>query len=120
MQRIVMGFLGNTFGNFIYQENNNSRENSTTQEEHLFNQLKPIKFIKKDSVNKLPINPLFPLIVSQYVPVWKTVKNNVPVIEYRIIKNKLSIIYKIFLLIIMDRDIKKKEIGISNDIKPID
>lgn len=55
MQRIVMGFLGNTFGNFIYQENNNSRENSTTQEEHLFNQLKPIKFIKKEEEISCPV-----------------------------------------------------------------
>ena len=69
-----------------------------------------IKFIKKVSSNKFPKNPLFPLIVSQYVSVWKTVKNNVPVIEYRIIKNKLSTIYKIFLSIITDRDIKKKKL----------
>ena len=50
----------------------------------------------------------------------KTVKNNVPVIEYRIIKNKLSTICKIFFSTITDRDIKKKEIGTNNDIKPID
>ena len=50
----------------------------------------------------------------------KTVKNNVPVIEYKIIKNKLSIIYKIFLSIITDNDMKKNEIGTNNDIKPID
>ena len=58
---------------------------------------------------------MFPLIVSQYVLVWKTLKNNVPVIEYRTIKNKLSTTYKIFLSIITDRDIKKKEIGIRFD-----
>ena len=51
---------------------------------------------------------------------WKTVKNNAPVIEYRIIKNKLSTICKIFLSIITDRDIRKKEIGTNNETKPID
>ena len=75
---------------------------------------------KKDSSNKFPTNPLFPLIVSQNVSVWKTVKNNVPIIEYKIIKNKLSIICKILLFIITEIDIKKKEIGDNNEIRPID
>ena len=35
-------------------------------------------------------------------------------------KNIPSIISKIFLLIIIDNDIKKNEIGINNEIKPID
>ena len=64
----------------------------------------------KVSSNKLPINPLFPFIKSQYVSVWKTVKNNVPVIEYRIIKNKLSTTCKIFFSTINDRDKKKKRL----------
>ena len=46
----------------------------------------------------MPINPLFPLIVSQYVSVWKTVKNNVPDIAYTITKNKLSINDLAFLI----------------------
>ena len=41
-------------------------------------------------------------------------------IEYRIIKNKLSIIFRIFLLIINVNDVQKKEIGINNEIRPID
>tara|TARA_B100000886_G_C20140320_1_gene373690 strand:+ start:218 stop:460 length:243 start_codon:yes stop_codon:yes gene_type:complete len=79
-----------------------------------------ITFIKKDSSNRLPKNPLFPLILSQYVSVWKTVKNNVPVSEYRIIKNKLSTKCKILFSIIIERDIRKKEMGTNNEIKPID
>ena len=77
-------------------------------------------FIKKVSSNKLPTNPLFPFIVSQNVSVWNTVKNNAPEIEYKTMKNKLSIMYKIFLSIITDRDIKNSEIGINNEVKPID
>ena len=53
----------------------------------------------------MPIKPLLPLIVSQYVSVWNTVKNNVPTIVYKITKNKLTIICKIFLL-----NIKSKEL----------
>ena len=76
--------------------------------------------IKKVSSNKFPMNPLFPLTVNQYVSVWNVVKNNAPVIEYKIIKNKLSMICKIFLFIITDNDIKKNEIGINIEINPID
>ena len=47
-------------------------------------------------------------------------KNNEPNIEYRIIKNKLSMIRKIFLSTITYKDIKKKEIGTNNEINPID
>ena len=38
----------------------------------------------------------------------------------KIIKNKLSIICKIFFSIIIDKDIKKKEIGTNNEVKPTD
>ena len=77
-------------------------------------------FTKNVSSNKLPTNPLFPFIVSQNVSVWNTVKNNAPEIEYKTMKNKLSIMCKIFLSTITDTDIKKNEIGINSEIKPID
>ena len=79
-----------------------------------------IKLTKKVSSNKLPTKPLLPFMLSQNVSVWKTVKNNVPVIEYKSIKNIFSIILKIFLSIITVRDIKKNENGTNNEINPID
>ena len=79
-----------------------------------------VKFIKKVSSNKLPIKPLLPFTVSQNVSVWKAVKNNVPTIEYKITKKKLSIISKIFLLTITDIDMRMNEIGTNKEIKPID
>ena len=76
--------------------------------------------IKKLSWNKLPINPLFPFIISQYVSWWKTVKNKVPIIEYKIIKNKFSIKINILFFLNILMPVKKIEKGISKDIKPID
>ena len=76
--------------------------------------------MKMLSSNKFPIKPLFPFTVNQKVSWWNTEKNKDPKIEYKIIKNKFSIIVKNFFSLKINIPVKNIEKGIKIDINPMD